>query len=56
MKVKPLVCTCDLHVYNVDTSLDSRYLKNTNFQELNFQARLSQANEERNSFNSAFFS
>lgn len=32
----PLVCTCDLHVYIVDTSLDSRYLKNTNFQELNF--------------------
>ena len=40
------VCTCDLHVY-IDTSLASGYIKNTNFQELNFWARLSQANEEK---------
>ena len=48
------VCTCDLHVY-IDTSLASGYIKNTNFQELNFWARLAQVNEEKKSFYFAFF-
>lgn len=48
------VCTCDLHLY-IDTSLASGYIKNTNFQELNFWAWLAQVNEEKKSFYFAFF-